>query len=148
MSDTGKGTTPRDGKQGVGLGGAPLANRNALRHGLQAGKLPDKCQYIEHGLNSLRRQLEDSVLDARGSVSLSDAAYIQSILRWEKVAKLAGRWLRLEAENLTPDQVLRWSETEAKASTNRDKCIKTLNLDRDITADAWDAIDVPNKGGK
>ena len=53
-----------------------MANRNALRHGLRAGKLPVKCQYIEHRINALRRQLEDAVIAVRTEIGIVDAANI------------------------------------------------------------------------
>ena len=76
-----------------GRSGPPKGNANALRHGLKAGQLPADAKYIEWRMNDFRRQLEAAVLDAKGCVSLPDAAYVQTAMRWERHAALAQRWL-------------------------------------------------------
>ena len=74
--------------------GAPVSNKNALRHGLTAGSLPAGCTYIRRESNRLRCALEDAVIELRGEVGLADAAAINSAVRWERHAMLAQRWLR------------------------------------------------------
>ena len=113
-----------------GQSGAPKDNRNGLRHGLKAGKLPLNCKYIESQINSLRRQLEDALMEARGEVSLTDAATIQTVCKWERHGALALRWLRLEQENLKPVERLTFSREIARASAERDKSIACLDLDK------------------
>lgn len=114
-----------------GKSGPPKDNRNGMRHGLKAGKLPKDAQYIEVRLNQFRRTLEDAVIACRGEVSLVDAAAIQTCLRWERHAALAQRWLRIEGDKLKPVDLLKFSEAIAKASDARDRALRALNLDRE-----------------
>ncbi len=110
-------------------GGQP-GNRNNLRHGLRGiGKLPDCMAYLEHQLNNFRRQLEDAVMLAKGDVNITDASLINSALKWEYHGRQAQRWLAQKADELSPDQQLRFSAEVAKASDARDKAIRALNLD-------------------
>ena len=68
----------------AGRSGPPKGNRNGIRHGLRAGKLPLDCAHIEQQINALRRQLEDAVMDARKQVTLTDAACILTATKWER----------------------------------------------------------------
>lgn len=114
-------------------GGAPKGNSNGsgnVRHGLKAGKLPKDAKYIETQCNILRRQLEGAVLEARGEVSLVDAASVQTALKWERHGALCLRWLRLEGDKLKPLERMQFSREIARASTERDKSIAALGLDR------------------
>ena len=58
----------------INLGGAPMQNRNAMRHGMRAGQLPKGASYITRETGVLRRALEDAVVDAGGGISIPDAA--------------------------------------------------------------------------
>jgi hypothetical protein len=120
-----------------GRSGPPIGNRNNMRHGLKAGKLPVDCAHIEHQLNALRRQLEDKVMEARGEVTMLDAANIQTAIRWERHSALALRWLRVAADKLKPTDQLTFSREIAKASTERDKALAVLGLDRDASEDLF-----------
>lgn len=131
MSDT-----QRD-HHGNGTGGAPVGNRNRLRHGLRAGRLPRGCGSIRKACDRLRRQLEDAVVYERGEVSLADAATIQTALRWERHAMLSQRWLRLEGDSLTPGDRLAFSREIARASAERDKCLRSLNLEPAAEPNPW-----------
>ena len=113
----------------AGRSGPPAGNTNAVRHGLKGGKLPKGCQYIEHRVNALRRQVEEAVLDVKGEITLVDAAMVNSILKWERHGLLAQHWLRHEADKLSASDRLRFSEAIARASDNRDRAIKALGLD-------------------
>ena len=53
--------------------GAQPANRNAMRHGLRAGKLPKDCKFLENRLNHIRRVLEDAVQAKYGMVAIEAA---------------------------------------------------------------------------
>jgi len=131
-----------------GRSGPVRENRNAIRHGLKAGKLPKGCQYIEIRLNSFRRQLEDSVMAAKGEVSLLDAAAIQTCLKWERHGCLAQRWLRLKETELKPNDLLQFSREIARASTERDKALATLELEAEVQQ-PWLSIppaDTPGNG--
>lgn len=106
-------------------------NRNALRHGLRSGQLPSGAGYIVRITRELRASIEDAVASRNdGSVSLYHASLINSAIRWERHALLCQRWLRLEADKLNPDQRLAYSRESARASAERDKCLRLLGLDR------------------
>lgn len=127
--------------------GGQKGNRNHMRHGLTAGKLPKGCQYLENQLNGFRRTLEDIVIGVKGQISLPDAASIQTALKWERHGALALRWLTKEGDKLKPMESLAFSREIAKASTERDKALASLGLNRDRIRDAWALIDAtPSKG--
>jgi hypothetical protein len=107
---------------------------------MKGSKLPPGCRYIEIRCNFLRRQCEAAVIALKGEVSLTDAAAINSILRWERHGMLAEHWLRKEMATLSPSDRLRFSEAIAKASDNRDRNIRQLGLDRDSTRDVLDTL--------
>ena len=123
-----------------GRSGPPKDNRNAMRHGLKAGKLPADAKYIETRLNLFRRNLEDAVIESKGAVSITDASAINTAVKWERHGCLAQRWLRVEGDKLTPTDCLRFSEAIAKASDSRDKAIRLLDLDRDLKDGIIDAL--------
>jgi hypothetical protein len=116
-------------------GGARKGNTNAQTHGLRSllttGSLPPGSGYIKRITNHLRAALERTVAEHKGGeVSLADAATVQTAVRWERHAMLCQRWLRIEGQTLTPDQRLAFSRDIARASTERDKCIRALGIDR------------------
>lgn len=111
-----------------------------MRHGLRGSKLPKNCAYIEKVVNALRRNVEEALLSVKGEISLGDAATINTILKWERHGSLASRWLRLEADSLSPGDRLKFSEAIAKASDNRDKAIARLQLDRDSNENILEAL--------
>ncbi len=124
-------------------GGQP-GNRNGrgnMRHGLRAGTLPRDARHIENRLNGFRRQLEDAVLACKGEVSIPDAACIQTALRWERHACLAQRWLTKQWEEMKPTEALAFSREISKASAERDKALKMLELNRDVLSDQWAILD-------
>lgn len=123
-----------------GRTGAKPDNANAQRHGMRGGKLPKGCQYIENRVNALRRQVEAAIIEARGQITIVDAAAVNSILKWERHGLLAAHWLRREADKLSAGDRLRFSEAIAKASDNRDKNIRALGLDRDAADSVLDAL--------
>lgn len=105
-------------------------NRNATRHGLTAGQLPKGAAYVRRITDSLRVALERAITDRNGGeVSLYHAALIQSAVRWERHSLLSQRWLRQEAATMNADQRLAYSRETARASAERDKCLKLLGLD-------------------
>jgi len=108
---------------------APIANQNALQQGMTAGSLPDGCSYIANKTKALRSALQQAVLAVRGEVSITDAAAINTAVRAERLAMLAQRWLRLSAETMSHDQRLAYARETVKASEQRDKAIRSLNLD-------------------
>jgi hypothetical protein len=151
MAETPVGDT-RDAKPkrfcGVkGRSGPPRKNRNSIRHGLKASQLPTGCKYIEVRLNSFRRQLEDGVLAAKGAVSMVDAACIQTCMRWERHAALAQRWLVKAGDSLKPVERLKFSEAIAKASSERDRALQALKIERDAKDSIIDALYTRNLTG-
>jgi hypothetical protein len=139
MPETAKNEPPSTGPKRFcgkpGRSGAPKGNANAQRHGMRGGKLPAGCQYIENRVNSLRRQVEGALIEAKGAIGIVDAAAVNSILKWERHGLLAAHWLRKEIDKLSPSERLKFSEAIAKASDNRDRAIRTLELDRDAADD-------------
>lgn len=136
------GTKPTCGPESTfkgkaGRSGAPKDNRNNMRHGLKAGKLPADAQYIEHQMNALRRQLEDAVIATKGEVSLTDAAHVQTAIKWERHGALALRWLRVDGENLKPVERLTFSREIARASAERDKAIAAMDLGDKTAGKPW-----------
>ena len=119
------------GKPFVGAKGrsGPPGNRNAIRHGLCCGKVPPGAEYVEHRCNDFRRGLEDLVLQAKGEITLGDAALVDSATKWTRHELLVNRWLRLKEKDLTSDQLLRFSREIAEASDRRDRAISKLKLD-------------------
>jgi len=112
--------------------GAPYGNKNAvgnIRHGLQASQLPKGCKYIEHRCNSVRRTLENLLMEQKGEVSITDAATILNIIKWVRHGALCERWLRLEADKLKPLERIQYSKAIADAAEKADKAIRSLQLD-------------------
>lgn len=146
INDTGSDESKRFcGKPGKS--GPPKGNGNALRHGLRAGKLPRDCAYLENRLNAFRREIETAVLAAKGEITLTDAGLIQSCLRWERHAGLAQRWLTKQGDKLKPVELLQFSREIAKASSERDKSLAALALNRNVVRDMWSAVDsMPSEG--
>ena len=108
---------------------------NKVRHGLSGSALPKGCTYIYYRCNSLRRLLEEQLLQLKGEVNMIDASAINSIIKWERHGLLAAHWLRHEMNKLSPPDRLKFSEAIAKASDNRDRCIRKLGLD--VKPEPW-----------
>ena len=111
-----------------------------MRHGLRAGKLPLQCASVEVAINGLRRQIEDAVLAAKGSISLTDAAAIDSAIKHERHGQLALWYLRKHFDKLSPIEQLKFSGEIAKASEGRDRALQRLKLDRDTNDGLMDAL--------
>lgn len=126
-------------KPSNGKGGAPPGNKNAVRHGLTTGKLPVGCGWVATLTNHLRTALENAVIAAHGEITLYEAAVINTAIRWERHAMLAQRWLRITAD-LTIDQKLAFHREVARASTERDKCLKELGLHASESRGIIDAL--------
>lgn len=117
--------------------GGQFGNDHGMRHGLRTGKLPKDAKYIEVRINILRRQIEATVIEIKGEITLADAACIQTITRWEKHACLAQRWLTKQYDELKPEQRLHFSREIARASTERDRAIANLKLDAPANNMPW-----------
>ncbi len=122
--------------------GAPAGNGNNLRHGLRSltiGNLPKGCGWIKSLVTQSRKMLEAAVIVEKGKVSTYDACVLQSAARWEQHGLLAQRWLRMNGDTMSDADRLTYSREIARASTERDKCLRSLGLDRDRTANAISA---------
>jgi hypothetical protein len=101
------------------------------RHGLTIGaKLPNGAGYVARTTGHFRVALESAVVVAKGEITLIDAASIQSAVRWERHALLCQRWLIKEAATLSAGERLAFSREIARASSERDKCLDRLGIDR------------------
>jgi hypothetical protein len=118
------------------VGGAPLDNRSAMRHGLRSPRWPAGCERQQRENNNLRRALEDLVLSVRGELTVIDSAKINSVCEYEKVRQLASRWLRIEFDNLKAGERLNYLRESARATTERNKAIEALKIDQP-SADFW-----------
>ena len=97
-------------------------------------------------MNLFRRELESAVIAVKGEINLVDAANIQTAMKWERHGALALRWLTKEADKLKPVERLTFSREVARASTERDKALSALALNRDVVKDAWSVLDAtPNE---
>ncbi len=125
-------TSPDNGRLDKGLprarGGQP-DNENSLRHGLRSSSLPKSCRHIRHRTDRLRRELENTIVKLRGSVSLRDASLVQSACRWEAHSLLAAKFLREEFATLSAADKMAFSREVATATESRDRCIDKLKLD-------------------
>lgn len=124
-------------------GGAPQGNRNSIRHGLRASSLPPGCSYLDGQLRSLRKGLRREIKRTHGDVSLLHEAAVQSALRHETRALLAARWLRLGGDKLPLEQRLSLLAAISTATDARDRCFKSLGLDRDTQRNLIDALYSP-----
>lgn len=106
-------------------------NDKRYRHGLTIGaKLPAGAGYVARTTGQFRTALESAVVAAKGEITLIDAASIQSAVRWERHALLCQRWLVKEAAELSAGDRLAFSREIARASSERDKCLDRLGIDR------------------
>jgi hypothetical protein len=125
-------TTPKtSGEQPTKLrrAGAPRHNKNSIRHGLTATALPPGCTGVRKSVTTFRQSLEKIISDRNdGEITIFFAAVINSACRWEQHALLAVRWLRINFADLNHDQRLAYSREIARASSERDKCLKELGL--------------------
>lgn len=111
-------------------GGAPVGNRNAMRHGLRTARLPQGCERIGRDLNRVRMSLEDAVVACKGNVQVNDALRINAAIEWERHRRLAGRWLNQNFDAMSHDSRLAYSRDAAKAATERNKVTESLGLDQ------------------
>jgi len=120
-------------------GGPPALNVNAQRHGLRSLRLPKGCRHITTMLSGIRRAAEDAVLATHGQIDLVAASIIASVVEWERHRCLCLRWLRIEGDKLTPEQRLAFSRDAARASSERDRCLKLLGIESK-PSDPWATI--------
>ncbi len=121
--------------------GAPLENGNAGKHFLRGGGWPKDAVREQRRVQALTRALTVATIAAHGEVDLVNAAIIQTAGRWERVAQLANRWLRLECDKLNASERLAFARETARASEARDRAIRELNIGSKANADPWALID-------
>ena len=118
-----------------------LGNTNSVHHGLTAkktlqltvGRLPEGFGNIGNAVKRLRKLIAEGVVESGRDMGIYEMACIQSACRWEQHGLLAQRWLRLESKTMSASDRLNYSKQIAKASTERDKCLRNLGLDRRAT---------------
>lgn len=115
--------------------GRKKAARN--RHGLSCNELPKGCTHLELKSNVIRRNLEQAVLELKGKISLTDAAHINSAIRWERHAGVTAWHLKKNADGLSGPDFLKFSHAIARASSERDRAIRMLNLEPTDDATQW-----------
>jgi hypothetical protein len=117
--------------------------RGRARRMLAVGTLPKGCAWIKSLVSQFSRALHAEVIKRKGRVDLYDAAAIQSALRFEQHALLVQRWLRLNADTMSHADRLAYSREIARASSERDKCLRSLGLDVDEKQAMLDAFYTP-----
>jgi hypothetical protein len=126
----------------AGKPGPPYGSANAIRHGMRGSAMPKGCHHIDRATSHFRRQLEAAVFEARGEITLVDAAYVNTAYRAERHAQLAQRWLYREADKMSAADRLNYSREVVKASESRDKAIASLKLDYQAS-DVWASLTLP-----
>lgn len=127
--------------------------RAADRHGVALGILPRSCFTVQRAVADVRRNLEAAVLEVKGAISVGDAALIATACRWQQVALLTQRLLRVNDADLKPDQKVSYVTQIAEASEKSDRAMKALGLagagasstDADPFAEAMAEIHGENK---
>lgn len=134
--------TKPDGLRTNAKAGAPAGNQNALRHGLTLGSASAADPMTIRHCNGFRRALEAALLALRGSISLADAAAVQTVVRLERHALLAQKWLREQGDKLTPVEKLKFSREITSASLERDRRLKALGIviGPAKPSSAWDLV--------
>ena len=125
-------------------GGPPKGSTNAKTHCLTIAVWPDGCEHDKRLVRTFMGSLRVAVVEAGGQLDIPTVATIQTCGRWERHARLAAKWLRNEHDKLTPDQRLSFSRDIARASAERDKCLRELKLDAKHV-DPWATLDAQYK---
>ena len=133
---------PTPGKKGRG------ARAAYWRHGLRGVAFPPQLTWMKRTIDHFRRQVESAVMEAKGEISLVDAATINTIYRWERHAQLATHWLTEHADELAPADKLKFSHEAARASAERDKALRALGLDKQTSDLIHDAIVIATKASE
>jgi hypothetical protein len=123
-----------------GRSGAPIGNRNNLRHGLRTTTLPKGCESVENDQFRARTMLENAVMRVKGKVDEQDAGYILLAVDGIRRSKLSGKWLRDSHDKLSPADRERYSEGVSKGLERFIKFVEKLKLDRDTSDRIVDAL--------
>ena len=121
--------------------------KHAIRHGkyayLALGSLPKGASYIRRLIGQFRGALEQAVRDKEGEITIYSTALVQSACRHEGRAQLMTRWLRLTEPKLTLTDRLAVLREIGAATDARDRCLRTLGLDKRPEADPLTTLYAP-----
>lgn len=131
--------------------GAPTLNSNRQTHGLDSkpevvamrfelGALAGAHKRVEGDVYAFRRLIETAVLDVKGSISLIDAAFIQTACRHERASRLALAWLREHETEMGHAERLAYNKAIADSSAARDKTLERLKIDAE--SEAWNPASI------
>ncbi len=96
------------------------------QHGLLVGSLPKGMASITRAVNHLKLLLEAQAVSQLKVVGPVELMVVQTALRWERHGLVCQRALR--HLTLSPDQYLAFSREVARASSERDKALRSLGL--------------------
>ncbi|MGE3408720.1 MAG: hypothetical protein AB7I37_18010 [Pirellulales bacterium] len=88
------------------------------------------ANYVRTTLAEFRHDLEAAVLDAKGKLSVTDLALIQSAARHEGRVLLIQRWLCAAGADAPVAERIGWLKEIGAATDSRDKAIEKLALDK------------------
>lgn len=129
-----------DGCQRKSGRGAPVANANAIRHGLRSLRWPAGTERAQRENNYFRRQLEELAFAVSGEVSVTVAMAINEAVEHEKVRQLCARWLRIGFSELSASERMAYLRLGADAATKRNAAIQKLKLDDVKASEIWDVL--------
>jgi hypothetical protein len=108
--------------------GAPAKNRNALRYGLRSSHLPPGCDWLTSQCSELRNSLEDAVLAAKGSISITDASAIDLASQSQRTLLLLQRRFRLRGAKMSDADTIAALDRTKVAAQDRHNAILSLGL--------------------
>ena len=111
------------------------------RHGIQLSRLPAGCAFIHRRASQLRTALERLVIEQRDEVTVGELATIGTAATWAIHGMLCARWLEKAGESLTHAERLGYSREVARASTERERAIGRLGLEKPRDRDPWSVLD-------
>jgi len=136
-------STPTESKTNS-RGGAPVGNRNRLRHGLRSRKLPFKGgRTIMRYRNSYRSALEDTLLAQGREIGPYEASCIAAATAWYTHALKASFWLGRAYDDLEPEQRLNFSREEARGMEQMARIVEKLGIDKREQSDLWASFTPP-----
>jgi len=117
-------------------------NTNAAKHGLRMAlpRLPRGCDHVRKQTDALRHVLEGALQTRGRDVGPYEAACIAAACKWHRHGSLAARWLRLEHDQLSHADRLRFSAEVAKASDAVVRHMAALGLDKSDADNVFDAL--------
>ena len=118
-------TVTKTGQNGTGGKLRSRGGANHVTHGLRGLGWPRGAGQDRRRVAEFTRALTAAHVDSGGVLGIVEAGLIQTAARWERHARLCGRWLR-EGEGLTVEQRLAPSRDVGKASESRDRAIAAL----------------------